>query len=271
MKFILPMIFKFTSTLSLAALLVTSCTSSSTSTSTSTPTPTPSSSSASSSPPTWSGDAVPRKAGTIRLGNSKQPSWGWADVPVNVVELAQTRLKPPASSWDVSHHWHDERNTIDVVLLRDEHWNACLFTRTRGKWTLMEGEQGLRQISLMEQESLKKLPSLPVADLKPLCGSIAYLHARPDRYVLQSSERYAEHWLRGGEVKDLSVLKKYCVDPKVVQEGDEYVITCHAITRKGSLEHWKTRVRRQNGRSEIVDITIREVMKKGSFSWALVP
>jgi hypothetical protein len=217
------------------------------------------------------GEVTAKKQNTIRIGNTERPRWGWADVPVDMVEKAQTRLKPPASSWDVSHHWHEEGNTIKVLLLRDNNRTPCLFTCTQGKWTLMEGEQGMRQISLMEQERLQKLPRWSAAELYRLCGNIAYLHARPDRYELQSTEKHLSAWL-GGEVKDLNVLKKYCVDPRVVQDGADYVITCYAITRAGSLERWKTQVRRQdNGRCEIVDIAILEMMRKGSFRWALVP
>jgi hypothetical protein len=253
----------------LLALHGTSCTSNSTSSSTSSAAP------ASLKPAPWSGEAVPRKPGTIRLGNLKHPSWGWADVPVEVVQQAQARLKPPASSWDVSHHWHDDGNTFEVVHLEDDNSKPCLFICTQGKWMLMEGAKGLRQSSLMEQERLRKLPHLSPAHLKRLCGDIAYLGARSGGYVLHADMRNEElsvrPWL-GGEVKDAGVLKKYCVDPEVIQEGAELVITWYATTRKGSLEQWTTRVRRlDDGRSEIVDITIREVLKKGSFRWALVP
>ncbi|RBP36899.1 hypothetical protein DES53_11540 [Roseimicrobium gellanilyticum] len=225
--------------------------------------------------PFWGEGAAARGQKVIRLGNPKRPAWGWADVPVEVVTVAKTRLKPPASSWDVSHHWHDDESTYEVLCLDDDDSVSCLFICTRGKWMLMEGEQGLRQTSLMEHDRLQKLRYLSAGDLKRLCGRIAYLGARSGGYVphagIRNEERAIRAWL-GGEVKDADVLRKYCVDPAVVQEGAAYVITWYVLTREGSLELWNARAQTlDDGRREIVGITFREVLKKGSFRWGLVP
>lgn len=175
--------------------------------------------------------------------------------------------------WDVQNVWSSQRLYLVVTSLGEE----SVFMDIDGQYVRLDSGAELVAINkLLKEYTFGREELNNPQSVFQFLGQITFLHRGAglipgSSFALKTMGRISD-WLHGTADNEAD-LRELCEDPEFVFEGSTWTVVFNVIKRDGGVDEWTVvgELSRDSNSNEILGIDIKDILPRGTFSYAMIP